>query len=50
MADAIIALTSNLSMRQRKRIEFQPSWFDPKSADVPDKDMVPTDADGKRLV
>ena len=50
MADAIIALTSNEAMRQRKRIEFQPAWFDPKSSEVPDKDMVPTDADGKKLV
>jgi predicted dehydrogenase len=49
MADAIIALTSNQAMRQRKRVEFQAAWFDPKSAEVPDKDMVPTDADGKKL-
>jgi predicted dehydrogenase len=47
MADAIIALTSNLAMKQRKRIEFQPAWFDPKSQEVPDREMVATDADGK---
>ncbi len=50
MADAIIALTSNLAMRQRKRIEFQESWFDPRSADVPDHDMVATDAEGNKVV
>ncbi len=42
MADAIIALTSNLAMRGTKkepgarRIEFKPEWFDPAKADVPD--------------
>jgi predicted dehydrogenase len=36
MADAIIALTSNIAMQQRQRIEFQDQWFDPKSKDVPD--------------
>jgi predicted dehydrogenase len=38
MADAIVALTSNQSMRKRQRIEFKPSWFDASSADVPDAD------------
>ena len=28
MADAIIALTSNMAMRQNRRIEFDPRWFD----------------------
>jgi predicted dehydrogenase len=41
MADAIIALTSNQSMKQQKRIEFKPEWFDPKSSEVPDADMKP---------
>jgi hypothetical protein len=36
MGDAIIALVSNLAMKQRKRIEFKESWFDPKSPDVPE--------------
>jgi predicted dehydrogenase len=39
MADAIIALTSNLAMRTNKRIEFKNEWFDPKSREVPDADM-----------
>jgi hypothetical protein len=39
MADAIIALTSNVAMRKRQRIEFDPRWFDPASREVPDGDM-----------
>jgi predicted dehydrogenase len=41
MADAIIALTSNLAMKKRQRIEFKEEWFDPRSAQVPDADMNP---------
>jgi predicted dehydrogenase len=41
MADAIIALTSNIAMRTHKRIEFQEEWFDPTSKEVPDKDSKP---------
>ncbi|WP_435015611.1 Gfo/Idh/MocA family protein [Tundrisphaera sp. TA3] len=37
LADAVIALTSNLAMRQKRRIEFKPSWFDWQSPDVPEK-------------
>ena len=36
MADAIIALTSNIAMRQNRRIEFDPKWFDYQSNEVPD--------------
>ena len=36
MADAIIALTSNIAMRQNRRIEFDPKWFDYQSPEVPD--------------
>jgi hypothetical protein len=39
MADAIIALTSNLAMKNRQRIEFKEEWFDPKSPQVPDADV-----------
>jgi predicted dehydrogenase len=38
MADAIIALTSNIAMRTHRRIPFEDAWFDPASAEVPDKD------------
>jgi predicted dehydrogenase len=41
MADAIIALTSNLAMKRRERIEFRPSWFEAASPDVPDAEMKP---------
>ena len=42
MADAIIALTSNIAMHGTKkapgprRIEFKPEWFEAGSAEVPD--------------
>lgn len=39
MADAIIALTSNLSMKHRKRIEFADAWFQSESDAVPDKEI-----------
>jgi len=39
MADAIIALTSNVAMRKHDRIEFKHEWFDDKSSEVPDGDM-----------
>ena len=38
MGDAIRALTANLAMKLKKRIEFKESWFDPKSDDVPETD------------
>ena len=41
MADAIIALTANVAMRKRQRIEFDPRWFDAASRDVPDGDVQP---------
>ncbi len=37
LADAVIALTSNLAMKEKRRIEFKEEWFDWKSPDVPDK-------------
>jgi len=44
MADAIIALTANLSMKHRNRIEFQDAWFSGEEKDmnaVPDAEIVP---------
>ena len=41
MADAIIALTANLSMKSRQRIEFNENWFKGDNAEVPDKDTKP---------
>lgn len=50
MADAIIALTSNLAMKKHQRIDFQEEWFDPKSNAVPDKENVALNAVGKPIV
>jgi predicted dehydrogenase len=36
MADAIIALTSNLAMDNRQRIIFEDAWFDPTSGETPE--------------
>ena len=36
MGDAVIALTSNISAREGRRIEFKKEWFDPKSDETPD--------------
>ena len=36
MADAIIALTANMAMSTKKRIEFDPAWFDPDKKDNPE--------------
>jgi hypothetical protein len=38
MADAIIALTTNLAMEKPARIPFKKEWFDPSLPDVPDGD------------
>jgi predicted dehydrogenase len=37
LADAVIALTSNLAMRENRRINFEPAWFDYEKDDTPDK-------------
>jgi predicted dehydrogenase len=36
MADAIVALTANRAMHEKKRIEFLKGWFDSEATDVPD--------------
>jgi predicted dehydrogenase len=36
MADAILALTANMAMANRQRIEFDPKWFQPDTPDVPE--------------
>ncbi|QJW93075.1 Gfo/Idh/MocA family protein [Frigoriglobus tundricola] len=36
MADAIIALTANMAMASRKRIEFEDAWFDADKPDAPE--------------
>jgi predicted dehydrogenase len=39
MADAIMALTSNLAMKHRKRIVFKDEWFDPTNPATPEDDV-----------
>jgi hypothetical protein len=36
MADAVIALTSNIAMKRNERIEFKPEWFDIDSDETPE--------------
>jgi len=36
MADAIIALTSNIAMKENRRIEFKPEWFDIQNNETPE--------------
>ncbi len=36
LADAVIALTSNIAMARKERIEFKPEWFDINSDETPD--------------
>jgi hypothetical protein len=37
LGDAVIALVSNMAMKQRGRILFKDAWFDPKSPEVPEE-------------
>ena len=36
LADAVIALTTNIAAREGRRIDFKPEWFDPKSDETPE--------------
>ncbi len=36
LADAVVALTANIAMRTKQRIEFKQGWFDPKSQETPE--------------
>jgi hypothetical protein len=36
MADAVIAHTANLAMKENRRIEFQRAWFDIDSDETPE--------------
>ncbi len=36
MADAILALTANMAMKTKQRIEFDPKWFDTTSPENPE--------------
>jgi hypothetical protein len=36
LGDAVIALTSNIAMRENRRIEFKPEWFEIDSDETPE--------------
>ena len=36
LADAVVALVSNMAAKQRRRIEFKPAWFDVNSDEAPE--------------
>jgi len=38
MGDAIMAMTSNLAMKNKEHITFKPEWFDPESDATPEED------------
>jgi predicted dehydrogenase len=38
LADAVIALVSNMAIAKGERIEFDPTWFDPKNDATPEGD------------
>ena len=40
MGDAIMAMTANLAMEHRQRIEFNPDWFDPDSDATPEAEFA----------
>jgi hypothetical protein len=40
LADAVIALTSNIAARDRRRIEFRDGWFNPGSDAVPEQEAA----------
>ena len=39
LADAVIALVSNMAIAKSERIVFDPGWFDPKSDSTPEGDV-----------
>ena len=36
LGDAVIALTTNIAMRENRRIEFKKEWFDIDSDETPE--------------
>ena len=40
MGDAIMAMTANLAMEHKQRIEFKPEWFDPASDATPEAEFA----------
>jgi hypothetical protein len=48
MADAIIALTSNIAMKQNQRVDFKHAWFDIHDDATPEVDLGVEGAAGPR--
>jgi predicted dehydrogenase len=48
MADAVIALTSNIAIKKGQRIEFKHEWFDVDSDSTPEVDLGVSGAAGPR--
>jgi predicted dehydrogenase len=40
LADAVIALTTNIALATKKRIEFNPAWFDYEKDETPEGDIL----------
>jgi predicted dehydrogenase len=40
LGDSVITLVSNLAMKLRRRVEFNPQWFDPESDAAPEKELA----------
>ena len=40
MADAIMALTSNIAMRLQRRVDFKEEWYDASKDDTPERDLL----------
>lgn len=47
LADAVIALTTNISSRRDETIEFREEWFDINSDETPERDYANTDEEKK---
>ena len=45
LGDAVIALTSNLAIAERKQIDFDPDWFEIDADATPDGSTIDTNAD-----
>jgi len=49
LADAVIALTTNIAAKRGEPVEFDPAWFDPTSDATPEATFAPTDAEKKHF-
>ena len=49
LADAVIALTTNISARLGETVEFDPAWFDTKSDATPEAQFAETDEQKKQF-